>query len=147
MRRRGDPISGVAVLPQSDELEALGSLRNAALGAGEVLVEGEQLAGRQPFGEAEQLSEIADRGTRLGRARRRALDLGTPVRGAHEAAGDLRQRGLPGAVRPEEPEQLARRDLEVYPAERDGGAVALLERLAAEGGGHRPQCRKLPGCH
>ena len=68
-----------------------------------------------------------------------------PPVGSHEAAGDLRERRLAGAVRAQQAEQLALRHLEIHAAERDGVAVALLERLAAEGGGHRPQCRKLPG--
>ena len=66
-----------------------------------------------------------------------------PPVAAHEAARDLRQRRLPGPVRAEQTEQLAALHLQVHPAERDGRAVALLERLAGEDGRHRPQCRKL----
>jgi hypothetical protein len=136
----------VACLGEPDQLEQLCALRGAAVRARQLLMELEQLVGAQPVRETEQLREVADRGARLGGAGRRALDLGPPAGGAHQAAGDLRERRLARAVRAEQPEQLPGRHLQVHSAERHRRAVALLERLAAKGSGHRPQCRKLPGC-
>ena len=117
------------------------ALAGTAARAGERLVEREQLVGRQPVGEAEQLGEVADRPSRAGRAGGRSLDLGRALGRAHEPAGDLRERRLAGAVRAEQAEQLAALDLEVDAGERDGGAVALGQPVAGEGGRHRAQCR------
>ena len=87
------------------------ALGGAAVRAGEVLVERDQLVGGEPVGEAEQLGEVADRRSRGRRPGRGPLDLRAAARGAHEPAGDLRERGLAGAVRAEQAEQLAALDL------------------------------------
>ena len=130
---------------EAHKLQQLGPLLGTPLRPRQLLVQRQELVGGEPVGEAEQLGEVSNRGARLGGAGRRALYLGAAARGSHETAGDLRERRLAGAVRAQQAEQLALRHLEIHAAERDGVAVALLERLAAEGGGHRPQCRKLPG--
>jgi hypothetical protein len=131
---------------EAHQLQQPPPLARAAVRAGQVLVEPEQLVGRQPAGKPEQLREVADRRARLGRAGGRALDGRDAGAWPHQAAGDLGERRLPRAVRAEQSEELAGRDLEVHAPERHGGAVALLERVAAEGSGHRAQCRKVVRC-
>ena len=103
----------------------------------------EQLAGAQPAGEAEQLGEVAERGAGRGRAGRLARP-----RGRRRRVGRTRPQAiftsvdLPAPFGPEQPDQLARLDLQVDPGQRLGRPVALGEPLAVEGGGHAAQCRK-----
>jgi hypothetical protein len=65
-----------------------------------------------------------------------AVDLGRPRAWPNEAARDLRQGGLPGTVRAEQPHQLAPADLETDSAKRLGFAVALGDFASDEGGCH-----------
>ena len=51
----------IARLGEIDQLEQLCPLGRAALGAGQPLMEDEQLLGADPAGEAEQLREVAER--------------------------------------------------------------------------------------
>ena len=60
-------------------------------------------------------------------------------RRAHEAAGDLRQRRLAGAVGAEQADELAGADAQVDAVERDGRAVGLAQPGGEEGVGHGRQ--------
>src|SRR6185312_16468841 len=97
----------VTRLRQADELEELGAFGRAALRACESLVEDEQLVGAHPAGKAEELREVAERAACRRRPCRRAADLGRSFARPHEPAGDLDQRRLAGAVRPQQADQLA----------------------------------------
>src|SRR5439155_47350 len=97
----------------------------------------EQLVGGHPAGEAEELREISERRPGLPRACPRTTHLGVPGRGPHQAARDLDERGLPGAVRPEQTDELAVADLEVDTADRFDRALAerrqeLVDRQRGE---------------
>ena len=96
----------------------------------------EQLVGSHPAGKAEELGEIAECCPRLTRAGARTANLGTPCRRPDETAGDLDERGFPGAVRPEQADELALTDLEVHSAECFDCAVALDEAADGERCGH-----------
>ena len=137
LRHRLD--AAVARLGQADELEQLGALGRAALGAGEPLVQREQLVGARPAGEAEQLREVAERAAGRGRPGGRAADLGGAAGRPDEAARDLHERALAGAVRAEQPDELALADGEVDAAQRVGRAVALREAGHGEGSRHEPR--------
>jgi hypothetical protein len=127
---------------QAHQLEQLTALGGAAVRAGELLVQLEQLVGAQPAREAKQLGQVAERGARRGRSGGLARHARGALGGAHEAAGDLHQGRLARAVRAQQPDQLARQDLQVHPAQREGRPVPLAEPLTVEGGGHAAQCRK-----
>ncbi len=58
---------------------------------------------------------------------------------AHEAAGDLRQRRLAGAVGTEQADELALADAQVDTVEGDGRAVGLAQAGGEEGVGHGAQ--------
>src|SRR5438128_10010187 len=96
----------------------------------------EQLVGGHPAGEAEELREIAEPRPGLPRSCPRTTHLGVPGRGPHQAARDLDERGLPGAVRPEQAHELAAADLEVDTAQRFDRAVPLDEAPDGERCGH-----------
>ena len=96
----------------------------------------EQLVGGHPAGEAEELREISERRPGLPRACPCTTHLRVPGRGPHQAARDLDERGLPGAVRPEQTDELAVADLEVDTAERFDRAVPLDEAADGERCGH-----------
>ena len=112
---------------ERDELEQPRALRGAAARVGEPLVQLEHLVGRVPAGEAEELGEVAERRACVARACARACDLRRAAGRAHEADGDLHERRLAGAVRAEQPDELALADLEVDAFQRVDGAVALRE--------------------
>ena len=63
---------------------------------------------------------------------RLAEDADRPRIGPDDVHEDADQRALAGAVRPEQPEDLACRDVERHAAQRDGLAVALLEAVERE---------------
>jgi hypothetical protein len=100
-------------------------------------VEREQLVGGVPAGEAEELGEVAEPPPGLERAGAGAVDLGRAPRRADEAAGDLDQRRLPGAVGPEQADELAVSDIEVDAGEGLDRPVALCEPPNGESGAHR----------
>jgi hypothetical protein len=95
-------------------------------------MEDEQLVRRVPAGKTEELGQVADLTPRLERARAGTADLGLSAGGPDEPAGDLDQRGLAGAVRPEQADELAFLDLEVDSRERGRRAITLLERADGE---------------
>ena len=99
----------------------------------QLLVQREQLVGRAPVGEAEQLGEVPERAcaaaSRPGCRRCRRAG-GRP----HEPAGDLHQRRLARAVRAQQAEQLARPELEVDAAQRLHRAVGLAQAGDRQGG-------------
>src|SRR5262249_57945325 len=90
----------VACLDQADELEELTALACTACRAREPLVQLEHLVGRVPAREAEQLGEVAQPAACGQRAGAGAADLGSAARRAHEAAGDLHERGPARPVPP-----------------------------------------------
>ena len=97
----------------------------------------EQLVGAHPAREAEQLGEIPERAAGGERARRRPAHLDLPAARADEAAGDLDERRLAGAVRAEQPDELALSDLDVDARQRLDLPVALVERPGGERSRHR----------
>src|SRR5947207_15801672 len=103
----------------------------------------EQLVGGHPAREAEELREIAERRPGLPRSCPRTTHLRVPGRGPHQAARDLDERGLPGAVRPQQADELAVAGLEGDTAERFDRAVSLDEAAGGGRRGHDPE-RTLP---
>ena len=97
LRHRVDPDAGRVAEP--DELEQPAAFRIPAGGPGQSLVEAEHLVGRVPAREAEELCEVAERRAGRRRSGRRAADLRPSAGGADQAAGDLDERRLAGAVR------------------------------------------------
>jgi hypothetical protein len=81
--------------------------------------------------EAERLRQVADEAA--GVARRLAVHLRRSRRRLHHAAEDLEYRRLPGAVRADDPEDLACGDFEVYPFDCLEVAVRLAEGANAHG--------------
>ena len=81
------------------------------------------------------------RGARRRRCRPRAARPSTlPSVGAHEPAGDLRERRLARAVGPEQADELALAHLQVHAGERLRAAVALAHGAQGEGRvGHGPE--------
>jgi hypothetical protein len=129
---------------QLDELQQLASLGRAALRAGQLLMQAEQLVRGAPVGEAEQLGEVAELGVGGGRPGRAAADLHGARARPHEAACDLDERGLSGAVRTQQSEQLAALDLEIDAAQRLHRAVGLAQARDREGSGHLRQGSQAP---
>ena len=68
-----------------------------------------------------------------------------PDRGRREAGDDVEQRRLPGAVRSDEPDHLARLDLEADGVEGDDAAEGDGDVVHREGGGGRPWGRAAAG--
>src|ERR1700749_1013797 len=96
-----------------------------SLGADQTLVEPQQLGRRQPTREAEELGQVAERSARLRGASRVAQYFDPAGAGPDQAAGDLRQRRLAGAVRTQQADQLTGPPPEVDPGERVLASVAL----------------------
>ena len=96
----------------------------------------EDLVCRWPSLGTEKLGQISER--RAGRTTpgRMAQHQRMPTGRAHQAAGDLDQRGLAGPVRSEQTDELAFTDLDIDAAERVDAAVALRETGGGEGGRH-----------
>jgi hypothetical protein len=95
-------------------------------------VQRDQLVRGVPAREAKELGEVAELAPRRERSRLRAADLGLAAGRAYEAAGDLDQGRLPGAVGTEQADQLALRDVDVHAGERRGCPVPLLEASGGE---------------
>ncbi len=95
----------------------------------------EQLVGRAPVGKAEQLGEVAERALGGGRAGGRAAGSPPlPALGRTSPQAIFTSVDLPGAVRAEQADELARADLEVDAAERCYRAVALVKSADGECG-------------
>jgi hypothetical protein len=125
---------------QADEFQQLVALGRATAGAGQALVQLEHLVSPRPAGKAEELGEVAQLRARRPGARRRARDRRSAGRRAYQAAADLHQRGLAGAVGAEQPDQLALLDREADAAQRlDAAAVALGETVYLQSGRHGGQ--------
>ena len=103
-----------------------------------------------------RLRDVPDRpphGTRVARDVV-AGDGGVPTVGRRQRGEDAHGRRLPGAVRPEQPEELARRHAERHPVERADVLVGLLEPVdddrvhapsLARGVGRPVEVTGLPG--
>ena len=129
--------AAAAGVGEADEAEEVLALAGALLRAGELLVQDEDLVGRGPAGEAEELGQVALGGAGGPRSGRVAGDVHRPGARPDEAAGDLRERALARPVGPEQADELAPADLQIDPVERDVGAVALAEPLDAQRCAHR----------
>ena len=130
----------VALLAQVDELEEVADHPPAARGrqavaAGEevevlpdlhVVVHAEDV-GHEPDDPADRGRIVAHRGTG---------DLRVAVRGAQERREHPQRRGLPGPVRADEPEDLARLDVQVDAGHGDRAVVALGEALGRDDRAH-----------
>ena len=138
------PIAARRDVVEADELEQLPTLARSAGRADEPLMELQQLARGRPVGEAEELGEVAEAAMRLARAGGRAADLHLAGARPHQAAGDLHERRLPGAVRPEQADELAGADLDVDAAQRLHRPVGLVQARDRQGGSH-PRARIAAG--
>jgi hypothetical protein len=96
----------------------------------------EYLVRRIPAREAEELGEVAHPSARLERSGRNTADFRRSAGGADEAARDLDERRLAGAVRSEQSDELALANLEIDPCERLDPAVALREAAKGQSRGH-----------
>src|SRR5439155_1539057 len=121
---------------EADQPQQLVPLVRAAARSGEALVQLQHLVGGIPAREAEELREVAQRAARLARAGGQPADLGGAAGRADEAAGDLDERRLAGAVGPEQSDQLALANLEIDPSERLDGSVALHQAANGPSRGH-----------
>src|ERR671937_3161022 len=101
----------------------------------------QQLVGRAPAWEPEQLREVTQRAPGRERARGCASHLRRSRARADEPAGDLDERRLACAVRPEQADELALPDLEIDPRECRGRAVALRQPADCESGRHASSLR------
>src|SRR5690242_8354970 len=106
----------------------------------------EHLVRRVPARKTEELREIAERGARSVRSGPCSRDLRRTAARAHEADENLDERGLPGAVRAEQPDELALADLEVDAFQRVHGAEALAEVADSKRARHGRQSTLRP-CH
>src|SRR5437667_81904 len=61
-----------------------------------------------------------------------------PARGSQQCREQVNGGGLPGAVRPEQPEELSRPDLEIEPIERADRAEVFAEAAGVDRGGGHP---------
>ena len=136
-----DWCTGEELLALHQRLAAFG---RAALRAGQLLMQAQQLVRGAPVGEAEQLGEVAELRVRGGRPGRAPADLHRARARFDEAACDLDERGLSGAVRTQQPEQLAALDLEIDAAQRLHRAIGLVQARDREGSGHLRQGSQAP---
>jgi hypothetical protein len=90
-------------------------------------------------GKRKELCEVADPATCLTGARRRVLHGRGATRGSDEPQGDLHERGLAGAVWPQQADELALVDSEVDSGERHCGPIALLQAAAIQRCRHSPE--------
>ena len=115
-------VAVVGAVGEADDAEDALDLRLAALRRqpGELRVEHQDLAGRQPRLVAEQLGQVADPPARLAVADRPAQHLAVARGRPREAEQQLHRGRLAGAVGPEEAEHLA--------APRRGGRATRARR-------------------
>ncbi len=129
---------------ERDELEQPPPLGLAAARAGEPLVQLQHLVRRVPAREAEELREVPERGAGVARAGARSpRPPPIPERRPDEPDGDLHERRLAGAVRAEQPDELALADLEVDALQRLDGTVSLREAVDGESGRHNVSVSRL----
>src|SRR5262249_1931761 len=121
-----------------DEVEQLGALLDAAGGAGEPLMQGQELVGAHPRRKAEKLRQVPERAPRRCRSRRRAADLDAAAGRPDEPARDFDEGRLPRGVRSEQTDELPLAHLDIDAGERLNPAVALLETRRGEDGRHAP---------
>ena len=95
-------------------------------------VEDEVLLGREVVVQERLVPEVADERPLGAAPGARPADLDRAGAGAGEAGGDLQQRGLARAVRAEQQQRLARRDVERHVVERDDGAEAAGDPREAQ---------------
>ena len=95
---------------------------------GELGMETQDFAGMEPRLVAELLGQVADGRPRPAVAQRRAEDLARAGARSHEAEQQLDGRGLAGAVRAEQADQLAASDGQAEPVEGDGSARTTWRR-------------------
>ena len=156
LRHRPDPPA--RHLGEADALEQVAPLGGAAVRAREPLVQLEQLVGRAPVREAEQLGEVAERALRPRRspARRAADGRASPALGRTSPQAIFTSVDLPAPFGPSRPDELALADLEVDAAERGYRPVALvkaadgecglaLPSVKGDGCARRPSARPLAG--
>jgi hypothetical protein len=103
----------------------------------------EHLVCRVPAGKAEELGEVTDCPLGSSRAGRSATDERLTLTRADEAARDLDERRLAGAVRSEESDELSFFDREVDAAEGFDAAVSLDETADFESGRHAARVAAL----
>ena len=136
------PRPGAGGVGEPDQLEQLGPLGRAARRSRRAAGAGAAARRPSPAREAEELRQVAERGPRRSASRPDRRSTSTrPAARPHQAAGDLGQGRLAGAVRAEQPDQLARADLEVDAAPAPPAAVALAQ--GAERQGPPPLGRRL----
>ena len=122
---------------QVDQLEQLGALGRAAVGAGQPLMQREHLVRARPAGKAEQLGEVAERAARLGEPAGAPDTSAGPALGRTSPQAIFTSVDLPAPFGPEQPDQLARRDLEVDARSASVAAVALVQRRDGQSGRHQ----------
>ena len=125
-----------ARLGEADELEERDALAVAGGRACKPLVQRQDLVRAHPGGKAEELRQVAERSPSLSRPRGRAGDLDRPGGRPNEAARDLHEGRLAGAVRAEEADELPGLDPKIDPRERLDPSEALLEAADREHGSH-----------
>ena len=122
--------------PRGRRARAARPARPRRRGAGEPLVQREQLVRRRPVGEAEQLREVAERAVRRQRAGRRAGDLGPPGVGRTRPQAIFTSVDLPAPLGPSRPNSSPSPTSRSTPAQRLGAPVALAQVGDGEGGRH-----------
>ena len=150
-------IAAVGRVLEADEPEELGSFRRAAVGAGEPLVEREQLVGARTSRGSGRARPGSRASARAARRRRGAVDLGaSPPLGRTRPQAILTSVDLPAPFGAEQADELALADLEVDAlraprrapyrfsrprTERAGAAAGAMRRVY---GG--PPCRSRLKC-
>jgi hypothetical protein len=86
----------------------------------------EDLFGREPSREAEQLREIAELGARARVSRGMPTDVRIARSGTDEPAADLDQRGFPRSVRTQKSYELPLLDVEADALERSRPGIGLV---------------------
>ena len=141
--------TAVGGVGERHELEQAAALGGAATRARKPLVQLEHLVRAVPAREAEELRQIAERRACGARAGARTGNLGLAFRLPHETDRDLHERRLAGAVRSEQPEELALADHQIDTFQSLHGPVAFLEAADGESSSHSPSvspvvCKTVP---
>jgi hypothetical protein len=125
------------------ELEERAPFVLPAVRAREALMELEHLVCRVPARKAKELGEVADGALGCSRTGRSTADESIALTRADEAARDLDERRLAGAVRSEESDELAFFDREVDAAEGFDAAVSFDETADFESWRHAARVAAL----
>jgi hypothetical protein len=125
-----------ALVAEADQPQQLDALGRAAGRARQALVQAQQLVGRRPAGEAEELGQVAERAPRGRRSGWGTAHPHGPARRPDEARGALDEGRLARAVGAQEADELGLADGQVDAAQRGGGAVALGQIADLERGRH-----------